>query len=128
MKCAVRSRASTAENIREVFWMENAEGTELLYVSPAYESIWGRTCQSFYDNPNAWIESIHPEDRDRVAQAFYRFREVGEYTEEFRIVRPDESIRWIWDRGVLIRNECGEILRVAGIAEDITERKLAEDG
>ncbi|MGD8500788.1 MAG: PAS domain S-box protein, partial [Phycisphaerales bacterium] len=115
------------ENIREVFWMENADGTELLYVSPAYEQVWGRSCQSFYENPRDWIESIHPEDRQRVVDAFSQFRETEKYSEEFRIVRPDGTIRWIWDRGVLIRDEFGEVTRVAGIAKDITERKRAEE-
>jgi PAS domain S-box-containing protein len=115
------------ENMHEVFWMENADGTELLYVSPMYEQLWGRSCQSFYENPKDWIESIHPEDRQRVAKAFSQFRETGEYSEKFRIVRPDGMIRWIWDRGVLIRNESGKITRVAGVAEDITGRKRAED-
>jgi len=114
------------ENIHEVFWMENAEGTELLYVSPAYEQIWGRSCQSFYENPQDWINSIHTEDRERVVNAFLQFRESGIYSEEFRIVQPDGSTRWIWDRGFLIRNESGEIQNVGGIAEDITKRKLVE--
>ncbi|MCH7872427.1 MAG: PAS domain S-box protein, partial [Planctomycetes bacterium] len=114
------------ENIHEVFWMENAEGTELLYVSPAYEQIWGRSCREFYENPRVWVEAIHAEDRQRVVDAVGRFRETGEYSEEFRIVRPDGSIRWISDRGVLIHDESGRIHRVAGIAEDITGRKRAE--
>jgi PAS domain S-box-containing protein len=115
------------ENIREVFWMENVEGTELLYVSPAYEKIWERTCQSFYENPKEWIDAIHPDDRQRVIDAFSRDRLQGTYSEEFRIMRPDGSIRWIWDRCVTIRGKTGEICRIGGIAEDITERKRAED-
>jgi len=115
------------ENMREVFWMENADGTELLYISPMYEQVWGRSCQSFYGNPEDWVESIHPEDRQRVTEAFSQLRETGEYSEEFRIVRPDGTIRWIWDRGVLIRNEFDEVIRVAGVAEDVTERKQTEE-
>jgi PAS domain S-box-containing protein len=115
------------ENIREVFWMEDAEGKELLYVSPTFEQIWGRSCESFYENPHEWIEAIHPDDRQRVADAFSQFRQTGVYSEEFRIIRPDGSIRRIWDRGVLIRDESGKVLRVAGFAEDISERKLAEE-
>ena len=115
------------ENMREVFWMENADGTELLYISPMYEQVWGRSCQSFYENPGDWVESIHPEDRQRVAEAFSQLRETGEYSQEFRIVRPDGTIRWIWDRGVLIRNEFDEVIRVAGVAEDVTECKRTEE-
>lgn len=115
------------ENMREVFWMENADGTELLYISPTYEQVWGRSCQSFYENPGDWIESIHPEDRQRVTEAFSQLRETGEYSEEFRIVRPDGTIRWIWDRGVPIRNKFDEVIRVAGVAEDVTDRKQTEE-
>ncbi|MHC4497858.1 MAG: PAS domain S-box protein, partial [Planctomycetota bacterium] len=115
------------ENVREVFWMENAEGTELLYVSPAYEQIWGRSCQEFYENPKVWLEAIHPDDRQRVEDAFSKRRNDGTYSEEFRIVRPDGSVRWIWDRGVLIHDDSGNLYRVAGIAEDITERARAEE-
>jgi len=115
------------ENMREVFWMENAAGTEMLYISPTYEQVWGRSCQSFYENPQDWIESIHPEDRQRIIEAFSQLRKTGEYSQEFRIVRSDGAIRWIWDRGVLIRNESDEIIHVAGVAEDITERRQAEE-
>ena len=114
------------ENIREVFWMENAEGTELLYVSPAFEQIWGRSCQSFYHNPQEWSNAIHPDDHRRVVDAFDKFRETGVYSEEFRILRPDGSMRWILDRGVPIHDESGQVHRVAGVAEDITEKKEAE--
>jgi PAS domain S-box-containing protein len=115
------------ENINEVFWMENAEGTELLYVSPAFEQIWGRSCQSFYNNHKEWIDAIHPDDRRRVVDAFNKFRETGAYSEEFRILQPGGSIRWILDRGVLIYDESGQVHHVAGIAEDITQRKQAQE-
>ena len=115
------------ENMSEVFWMENAAGTKLLYISPKYEQVWGRSCQSFYENPDDWIESIHPEDRQRITEAYSQLRKTGKYSEEFRIVRPDGTIRWIWDRGVLIRSESHEVTRVAGVAEDVTERKQTED-
>ncbi len=111
-----------AENITSVFWMEDSDGN-LLYTSPAYEQIWGRTCQSFYENPKSWLDAIHPDDRQRVADSFSRWQFEGEYSEEFRIIRPDGEVRWIYDRGYPIRNKEGEVYRIAGIAEDITERK-----
>ncbi len=115
-----------AENITSVFWMEDTEGN-LLYTSPAYEQIWGQTCQSFYENPKSWLDAIHPEDRQRVANSFSKWKLEGEYNEEFRIIRPDGKIRWIYDRGYPIRNKEGEVYRIAGIAEDITERKKMEE-
>jgi len=115
-----------AENINSVFWMEDTDGN-LLYTSPAYEQVWGRTCQSFYENPKSWLDAIHPDDRKRVADSFTKWKLSGEYTEEFRIIRPDGEIRWIYDRGYPIKNEKGEAYRIARMAEDITERKKMEE-
>ncbi len=115
-----------AETIREVFWMTTADKRQILYISPGYETIWGRTCQSLYDSPINWVEAIHPDDRQRVLEAALTKQALGRYHEEYRIVRPDGSQRWISDRGLPIRDEAGEVYRIAGIAEDITSRKLAE--
>ncbi|MBD1913046.1 MULTISPECIES: GAF domain-containing protein [unclassified Leptolyngbya] len=114
-----------AENIREVFWMRSAHRTQLLYISPAYELIWGRTCESLYAEPHSFLGAVHPEDRERVANIFMDIQEeiLGL---EYRIVHPDGSIRWIWDRGFTVRNDVGEIYRIVGVAQDITERKQAE--
>ncbi|NEQ21822.1 MAG: PAS domain S-box protein [Microcoleus sp. SIO2G3] len=114
-----------AENIDEVFWMSALEPHQLIYVSPAYERIWGRTCESLYQQPSSWIESIHPLDRDRIF-ATLKYQSQGQYDEEYRIVRPNESIRWIRDRVFPIHDEQGSVYRLARIAEDITTRKQAE--
>jgi PAS domain S-box-containing protein len=116
-----------AENIREVFWMTNPEKTEMLYISPGYEEIWGRTCESLYAAPMNWVEAIHPEDRQRVLDAALTQQLRGDYDQEYRIVRPDGSTRWIHDRAFPIRNATGEIYRLVGIAEDITKRKQSEN-
>jgi signal transduction histidine kinase len=76
--------------------------------------------------PNAWLEAIHPEDRERVAQAMQTKQSVGEYYQEYRIVRPDSSLRWIRDRAFPIRDSSGKVIRIVGIAEDITERRQLE--
>ena len=75
--------------------MTSVEKDEMLYVSPGYEEIWGRTCESLYASSLTWAESIHPEDRDRILHAAKTKQVRGEYDEEYRIVRPDGSIRWI---------------------------------
>ena len=115
-----------AENIREVFWMTDPAKTRMVYVSPAYEAIWGRMCESLYRSPQDWLAAIHPEDRDGVLQAAFRQAE-GDYDQEYRIVRPDGSLRWIHDRAFPVRDESGAVYRIVGIAEDITERKQALD-
>ncbi len=98
-----------AQHIREVFWMSNVEKTEMIYVSPAYEEIWGQSCESLYAAPQNWSEAIHPDDRKRVQESIGKQAD-GEYDEIFRIIRPDGSIRWIQDRAFPIRDECRENL------------------
>ena len=112
-----------AENSHEVFWMSDPATTKMLYVSPAYETVWGRTRQSLYDLPGSFMEAIHPDDRDRMAEGIRDKVFTGTLDQEYRIVRPDGEIRWIWDRGYPIRNEAGEAFRIAGTALDITDRK-----
>jgi len=114
-----------AENIHEVFWMTDAEKNQLIYVSPAYEQVWGRTTHSLYENPASFLDTIHPDDRPHMLHTLENQRRET-YNEEYRIVRPNGDIRWIWDRAFPIRNQDGQIYRIAGIAEDITERKQTE--
>jgi diguanylate cyclase (GGDEF)-like protein/PAS domain S-box-containing protein len=115
-----------AENIRDVFWLTDPAKNTMLYVSPAYETIWGRTCESLQESPRTWLEAIHPEDRDRVIKAAVWDQNTGTYEQEYRIVRPDGTLRWIRDQAFPVRNSDGEIYRIAGVAEDITKRREAE--
>ena len=115
-----------AENIAEVFWLSEPDKNSIIYISPAYEQIWGRSCDSLYASPWSWLEAIHPDDRLRVRTAALTKQAGGEYCEEYRIVRPDGSIRWIEDRAFPIRDGKGAVYRIAGIAADITLRKVAE--
>jgi PAS domain S-box-containing protein len=113
-----------AENIREVFYVTGPDGTPVYYVSPGFEEIMGRSRQSFESNPRFWIELIHPDDRGRVEQAHRAAPET--LASEYRIVRPDSSIRWIHARSFPVRDDAGQTVRIVGIAENITERKRAE--
>ncbi|MEA3210297.1 MAG: hypothetical protein QOE70_3354 [Chthoniobacter sp.] len=115
-----------ADNISEVFWLSNPEGTLIHYVSPAYEKIWGRSCASLYAEPTSWMDSIHPDDRARIAEDERSQPVRGEHDHSYRIILPDGSVRWIRDRAFPVRDESGKLIRVAGIAEDVTERKTAE--
>ncbi|HWN07922.1 MAG TPA: PAS domain S-box protein [Pyrinomonadaceae bacterium] len=114
-----------AENIREVFWLATADLSNMLYISPAYETVWGRSCESLYQEPRSFFSAIHPEDRDGMVAIMERDREQG-FEVEYRVVRPDGTVRCIWNRGFPIKDDSGCFYRVAGIAEDITERKHAE--
>lgn len=115
-----------AENIESIFWMIDPQKQQTIYVSPAYEKIWGRSRQELYNQPlSSLAEGIHPQDREsvlrKITQKFQSNQDL-----EYRIIRRIGEIRWIRDRSFPIRNEAGEIYRVAGIAEDISERKHAE--
>ena len=112
-----------AENIREVFFLVDHQNHSLMYINPAVEDVWGRTRQDFYENPKVWLEAVHPEDYDRVNAAYEKQQITGEFDQEFRIIRPDGPIRWVLDRVSPIRNENGEVYRLVGIAEDITQRR-----
>jgi two-component system, cell cycle sensor histidine kinase and response regulator CckA len=114
------------ETINEVFWMAAHDLSRMVYVSPAYERIWGRTCESVYREPRSFLEAIHPDDLDRVLGDLERQKPQHPFDHEYRIVRPDGSLRWIWDRGYPVRDDSGEVLHYVGVAEDITERKRAE--
>lgn len=113
-----------AENIHEVFWLTTFDSSKTLYISPAYETVWGRSRDSLYQDPRSFIAAIHPEDHRRLFDLTEKDRERG-FEVEYRLVRPDGSVRWIRDRGFPIRDDAGQVYRLAGLAEDITERKLA---
>lgn len=116
-----------AETIKEVFWLTNPVKNEMIYISPGYEEIWGRSRESLYQNPLSWVDAVHPEDRQRVLEATMTKQAKGEFDEEYRIVRPDGQVRWIRDRAYPILNEKGEAYRIAGIAEDVTQEKQLAD-
>jgi diguanylate cyclase (GGDEF)-like protein/PAS domain S-box-containing protein len=115
-----------AENIHELFWMMNAAGTEIVYVSPAYEHIWGLTVESLYKEPASWIRSIHPEDRTKALEIFGRQLRGESVDNEYRIVQPSGAVRWILCRAFSVRDGGGNVVRVGGTAADVTERKSAE--
>ncbi|MEO8158745.1 MAG: EAL domain-containing protein [Betaproteobacteria bacterium] len=115
-----------AENIRDAFFLYDADGSHMLYVSPAYEEIWGRSRESLYANPGSWNEAIHPEDRASTEEKSRMGVLAEPFELEYRIVRSDGSIRWIESAGFPVLNEGKKVVRIAGIAKDITERKQAE--
>ena len=117
-----------AETIEEVVWSSDPAISKMLYISPAYERVWGRTCASLYDDPESFIDSIHPEDRGHVLAALAEHRDAIPFDQEYRILRPDGTTRWIWDRGVPVRDPgTGCLTHYVGVAADITDRRQAEE-
>jgi PAS domain S-box-containing protein len=116
-----------ADAIHDFIWLSDLGFREHFYANLAYERIWGRSRDALYANTSTLLDGVHPEDRDRVMRALEQLPHGGAYDIEFRVVRPDGQIRWVWSRGFPVRNERGVIYRVAGITEDITERHLASE-
>jgi PAS domain S-box-containing protein len=116
-----------ADNIQEIFWMLDAEKMEVLYVNPACETIIGRSCRSLAEEVKCWEDVIHPEDRVRVLSRLKESVRAGQFDEEFRIVRPDNTTRWLWVRGFTVKSPVGITRRLVGTAQDVTLRKSAEE-
>jgi PAS domain S-box-containing protein len=114
-----------AEHLNEVIWMTTPDKSEMLYVNPAYEEVWGRSREQLYESPKDFLDAIHPDDRARVEEAI-EMQSTGNYNEEYRIIRPDGTIRWIRDQAVPIDDLQGETTRIVGIAEDTTDFKKRE--
>jgi len=113
-----------AESIDDVFFLRDA--STFFYVSPAYPTIWGRSRESLYAEPESWANAIHPDDRAMAMERNSAGMQTGRYELEFRIVRPDGSMRWIEARVFPVADAGGKSPRIAGIAKDITERKRGE--
>ena len=109
-----------AETVREVFWVCDPAGTKVHYISPAYVEVWGRSCESLYKDGRSFAEAILPEDRARVLGALEKLAS-STFDEDYRITRPDGTMRWIHARAFAVNNETGQVQRVVGIATDVTK-------
>jgi PAS domain S-box-containing protein len=114
-----------AESIEDVFWMSTPGVTEMLYVSPTYERVWGRSRDSLYESPQSFIDAVHPDDREQLEEGLKGHAE-GVWDFEYRIVRPDGSVCWIRDRGFPIRDDKGNLRMMCGVATDISAHKQSE--
>ena len=117
-----------AETIEEVVWSADPAIGKMLYISPAYERVWGRSCASLYANPKSFLDAIHPEDLPQILADLDVQRDGLPFAHEYRVVRPDGTIRWVWDRGFPVRDSKTRLLtHYVGVAWDITERKQVEE-
>lgn len=114
------------EHIDECFWVNPAQPTKVDYVSPAYEAIWGRSCESLVAHGRSWLKSVHPDHRSQVSQAIINMKAGQDFNEEYRIVQPDGEERWVYGRSAKILDENGTLLRHVGVVSDVTERKQME--
>jgi PAS domain S-box-containing protein len=115
-----------AERIEDVFYITELDTGRWVYVSPAYEQVWGRPLAELYAQPAQWTGAIVPEDRAMVLAAREQLAHGREYRLDYRIRHPDGSLRWIGDRSYLLREPVGEMKRAVGVAMDITQRRQLE--
>ncbi len=119
-----------AENINEVFWLCSPDWQELYYISPAFEKLWGMSSEQLYKNPNLWLARVFSEDRRQVLEDVPRdLQQVKDYIDfrAYRIHSASGELCWVKARAYLIHDAAGKVIRVAGIAEDITEQKKSEE-
>jgi PAS domain S-box-containing protein/putative nucleotidyltransferase with HDIG domain len=116
-----------AENVHEVFWVVDGQAKRVIYVSPAYETVWGRARESLFVNPTSVFETLYGEDIHHARRAIKQLAHGVPINDAFRLVRPDGSLRWVEIRTYPVHNEQGEIYRWVALVEDITERKAAEE-
>ncbi|HEU4749334.1 MAG TPA: EAL domain-containing protein [Gemmatimonadaceae bacterium] len=115
-----------AENIDALFYLTDLENRRLFYASPAYEKIWGRSLESLYADPRSWYAAVHPDDRAQTVRQVERAA-AGPTETGYRIIRADGAVRWLRSRRFPVRDSSGNPYRIAGIIEDITERREAEE-
>lgn len=114
------------EHIQEVFWIAAPDHSQVFYMSPRYEAVWGRSCASVLEGAHHLLDAVHPQDYEHVLTCFAEGKTAG-FQAEFRIHRPDHAVRWIRAQTFPLRNSCGDVVRMAGVAEDITEQKRVEE-
>ncbi|PJZ28487.1 hybrid sensor histidine kinase/response regulator [Leptospira kmetyi] len=117
-----------AETIDEVFWMKEVKSNRLIYVSSAYERIWKRSLQSLYENPDSWLEAVHPEDLHLLVNVLDQNRKhhSQDFNERFRIVHSDGSVKWIRIQSFQVFNGEGKLDRIVGVARDVTKQHELE--
>lgn len=118
--------SSILDSLQDIVWSVAADSYEMLYLSPAAERIYGQPIADFLEDPELWLQMIHPDDRSRVRAFTDSLLETGSNQMEYRIIRPDGSIRWLLDRALVIYDSCGIAIRLDGVATDITDRILTQ--
>ena len=114
------------ENISGIYWIMDIQTYKGLYISPSYETLWGRKCESFYKDSSDFIHAVHPVDRNRLFKIYKKIEEINQLDFSFRIIKPEGEIRWFSAKLKIVPDSNGHKI-LYGYAEDITERKIAED-
>ena len=115
-----------AENITEVFYLTDIKTNKVLFISDTYEELYGASVEELYEDSKSWSKRIHPEERKRIVDEYTRTARGGTYDVDYRILLDNGEVRWVHDRAFPIMDSEGKVVRIAGIAEDITQRVANE--
>ena len=115
-----------AESVQEVFWIKSVDQSQMLYLSPGFESVFGQNRNDLENDPNVWINWVHDEDRSFVSGALPQML-TGDYDQLYRAISLTGEHKWVHERAFPVKDETGEIYRIAGIATDVTHIKKAEE-
>lgn len=113
--------------LTDVIWKANIDGSEITDLAGSFEKHYGRPSGAFLENPDLWIDSTHPDDREIVVASNETLFQTGNSVSEYRVIKPDGKIVWFQDRKSIIYDPDGIPVGMGGIASDITERKLIEE-
>jgi PAS domain S-box-containing protein len=113
--------------LTDVIWKANIDGSEISDLANSFEKHYGRPSSAFRENPNLWIDSTHPDDREIVTASGTKLFQTGNSVSEYRVIKPDGTIVWFHDRKSIVYDADGKPVGMGGIATDITERKLIEE-
>jgi hypothetical protein len=126
LRCSEQRLRLLAENIPQVFWIRAPDGRRVDYISPACTTVWQRTPEMLQAQPECVAAAIHPEDQAKVQAALLANRQGSSTDIEYRLVRGNQAVRWVRDRGIPIHAVDGSLTCICGVAEDVTERRAME--
>jgi PAS domain S-box-containing protein len=115
------------ENSGQVFCIYEPDLSRVHYVSRSYETIFGRSVDSLYADASSWLPAVHADDRPRIEQACAQARTRPEFDAEFRVVHPEGTVRWVRNRLFPVKDPAGQVVCSVAMAEDVSERKHAEE-
>ena len=127
LKVSEERLESILGSIEDVVWSMHPTATQFIYFNAAVAKIYGYPISNFFEDPEFWLKVIHIEDRDRIEIANRSIMTTGTVSEEYRILRPDQEVRWVSDRRYLVYDRDGKVIRIDGIVRDITDHKRAQD-
>lgn len=113
------------ESLEDIVWRVDVNERKLSYANSSVERVYGIPIAEFYNNSNMWFEMVHPEDRERVSE-YSANMATSTQDIEYRIVRRDGEVRWVYDRPAIMKDKSGNVTHVGGVMSDITRQKVAE--